>query len=100
MSFNEKVYDVLRKVPAGRITTYKEIALALGCRAYQAVGNALKANPDPIKVPCYKVICSDGFVGGYSGPGGKNKKINLLRKDGIEVLDDQIDLNKYLYHFK
>ncbi len=95
-SFNEKVYEKLKKVPKGKVITYKELAKSVKSDAYRAVGNAMKNNEDPVKIPCYKVVCSDGFVGNYSG-GGMKKKIKLLRKDGIEVNNNKIDLKKYLF---
>ena len=100
-TFNERVYDLLRTVPLGKVTTYKELALAVHTKAYRAVGNAMRCNKDPVAIPCYKVVCSDGFVGNYSGPGGMNKKIMLLKNDGIIVEKNMIrDLERYLYRFR
>lgn len=99
MDFNERVYELCKKIPKGYVSTYKSIAHSMNSRAYRAVGQAMKNNKDPINVPCYKVICSDGFVGNYSGIGGKKKKIELLQKDGIVIKKDHINLNRYLYKF-
>ncbi len=76
-SFSEKCYELLKKVPKGKITTYKEIARALKTKAYRAVGNAMNKNPYSPKVPCHRVVKSDGKVGGFAL--GKRKKILMLK---------------------
>ena len=79
--FQEKVYGVVRKIPKGKVLTYKEIAAAIGNpKAYRAVGNALNKNPFR-EVPCHRVIRSDGKVGGYAR--GTKKKTELLKKEGF-----------------
>lgn len=102
MKFSEKCYLLLGKVPRGKVTTYKEIAIALKSGAYRAVGRAMKNNPYAPDVPCHRVICSDGRIGGYMGKRRKNilEKINLLEGEGFEIKDNRIDLDKYLYKFK
>ena len=92
-SFNKKCYNVLRKVRKGKVVTYKDIARKLNSKGYRAVGNAMKRNKDIINIHCYKVIRSDGRVGGYSK--GMKRKIQLLKKEGIEVKNGKIDLKKY-----
>lgn len=101
MKFEERVWKLAREVPRGKITTYAEIANKLNTKAFRLVGQSLKKNPDPIKTPCYRVVKSDGNIGGYSGSDEKNirKKINLLRKDGIVVKNNKINLDKYLHRF-
>ena len=79
-SFKEKVYAVVCRIPRGKVLTYKEVARRAGSpHAYRAVGNILNKNHDP-KVPCHRVICSDGNVGGYNR--GTKRKLALLRKEG------------------
>ncbi|VVB73361.1 Methylated-DNA--protein-cysteine methyltransferase [uncultured archaeon] len=95
--FAEGVYDALRKVPRGKVTTYKELAKAARSNAYRAVGTAMRTNTDPKHIPCYRVIRSDGSIGEYSAAGGKARKAALLKADGIEVKDGKIDLRRYLY---
>ena len=80
-SFNERCYTVLKKVPKGRVTTYKEIAEVLGSKGYRAVGNAMNKNPNAPKVPCHRVVRSDGSLGGYAF--GLPKKVSLLKSEGI-----------------
>ncbi|MGY4884797.1 MAG: MGMT family protein [Nanobdellota archaeon] len=98
LSFNERCYDILRKVPKGKVTTYGEIARKLNCKAYRAVGNAMNKNPYAPSVPCHRVVNSDGKIGGYAS--GTRKKIEMLKKEGIEIRDNKIDLKKYLYKFR
>ena len=97
-SFNERCYDLLRKVPKGKITTYKEIAKSLGTKAYRAVGNAMNKNPYAPKVACHRVIKSNGEIGGFAS--GTKNKIKLLKKEGIIIKKGKIDLKKYNYNFK
>ena len=96
-SFNERCYTILRKVPKGKITTYKTLAKALNSKAYRAVGNAMNKNPHAPKVPCHRVVKTDGSVGGFAS--GTKNKIKMLKNEGVEVINGKIDLNKYLYRF-
>ena len=77
---NEDVYDLLRKIPAGKVTTYGALAKALGNpSASRIIGRILGQNPNPIKVPCHRVVMSDGKLGGYAY--GTAKKRELLEKE-------------------
>ncbi len=91
--FAEKVYDVLRDVPSGRVTTYKKIAQRLGTKAYQAVGTALANNPYAPQVPCHRVVASDGSIGGFMGQKvGKtiDKKIKMLKSEGVIIVNGKV----------
>lgn len=80
MTFQEKVYEVVKKIPKGKVLTYKEVAKRAGKpKAYRAVGNILNKNRDP-KVLCHRVIRSDGKIGGYRD--GSLFKIKRLREEG------------------
>ncbi len=84
------VYDLLLRIPEGRVTTYGDIARALGCRGgSRAVGRILNKNPSPITVPCHRVVMSDGSIGGYAL--GKRRKKELLAKEGLRILGDMTD---------
>ena len=84
--FQLKVWNFLKKIPKGTVKTYSEVAKAIRKPlAVRAVANAIAKNPYPIKIPCHRVIRSDGSLGGYSGEGGVKKKKNLLKKEGITV---------------
>ena len=79
-SFQEKVYAVIRQIPKGKVLTYKEVARRAGRpRAFRAVGNILNKNFDP-KIPCHRVIRSDGKLGGYNR--GVGEKIRRLKAEG------------------
>ena len=98
MSFNERCYKILRRVPKGKVTTYGNVAKALRSKAYQAVGNAMNKNPYSPEVPCHRVINSNGFVGQFAR--GINAKVKLLKSEGVIVNKKNfIDLKKYLYKF-
>ena len=83
MDFNERCYRLISKIPAGKVSTYKKIARSLNTKAYRAVGNAMAKNPNPICVPCHRIINSNGSVGGYAL--GIDKKIKLLKKEGVLI---------------
>lgn len=81
--FKIKVYQVVSKIPRGRVLTYKKVAeLAGHPRAWRAVGNILNKNKNP-KIPCYRVVRSNGLVGGYRS--GSNKKMSLLKSEGVAI---------------
>ncbi|MDG2061277.1 MAG: MGMT family protein [SAR86 cluster bacterium] len=85
--FQILVWEELKKIPKGSTKSYKEIAVAIG-RPYstRAVANACGKNPFPIEVPCHRVICSNGSIGGYSGKGGVKTKRKLLKKEGVNLI--------------
>lgn len=94
----KETYDLVAQVPEGRVTTYGEVAKALGdIVASRFVGLAMSRNEDIKRVPCRRVVQSDGYVGGYTG-GGPEKKINLLRSEGIEFSGSKVrNLDKVLF---
>ena len=96
-SFNERCYSILIKVPKGKVTTYKAIANKLNTKAYRAVGNAMNKNPNAPKVPCHRVVNTDGKLGGYAS--GLKNKIKILKKEGVIIKGDKIDLKKFGYFF-
>lgn len=92
MDLNERCYSLVKRVPKGKVTTYKEIALKLNLKAYRLVGKIMKLNHDK-KVPCHRVVCSNGNVGGFNR--GKKEKIKILKKEGVIVKNEKIDLKKF-----
>ena len=92
-----KALLMLKKIPRGKVTTYKELARVTRTSP-RAIGMIMKTNPDPKGCPCYKVIGSNGKLVGYSGKGGIKTKIKLLKKDGIKIVDGKIQ-KKYFYRF-
>jgi methylated-DNA-[protein]-cysteine S-methyltransferase len=84
--FQLKVWNYLRKIPKGKVKTYSDVAKAIGKPlAVRAVANAIGKNPYPPKIPCHRVIRSDGSLGGYSGKGGIKEKSRLLRSEQVYV---------------
>ena len=83
MTFNQKVWALCARVPAGKVTTYAEIAKALKSKGYRAVGNALNKNPYSPAVPCHRVVGSTGNLTGFAG--GLAKKKAMLAKEGVEL---------------
>lgn len=80
--FQQLVWNEIEKIPYGETRSYKDIAVSIGKpRAARAVANACAKNPKPIKRPCHRVICSNGQLGGYSGPGGIETKKKLLEQE-------------------
>ena len=81
--FQINVWEEIKRIPKGQTKTYKDIALALKKpKSSRAVANACGKNPLLIKIPCHRVIRSDGKLGGYSGKGGVNQKRKLLKEEG------------------
>ena len=98
MDFNSKVFRLVKRIPKGKVTTYKEIAKKLGTKAYRQVGQALSKNPNAPKVPCHRVVCSDGSLAGYKGKLNSKKKISLLKKEGIKIENGKIkDFDKIIF---
>ena len=84
--FQIKVWNAISKIPKGKVKTYKELAGSIRKpKASRAVANACGKNPFPIKIPCHRVIRSDGRLGGYSGKGGIKTKRKLLRSEGVYI---------------
>lgn len=99
-TFNEKVWNIITRIPKGKVSTYRDVAHALNTRAYRAVGTALSKNPNAPQVPCHRVVNSSGIVGKYSGGDGTSTKIALLKAEGIEFENGKVkNLSKVLYTF-
>ncbi len=95
-SFDEKVYEVVRRIPYGCVTTYGQIGAVLGDKFLaRAVGNALHRNPDGAKTPCYKVLNSRGELAKAFVFGGAEEQARRLQSEGIEVRNGRVDLAKY-----
>ena len=81
--FEIKVWNLISKIPRGEVRTYKELAVQINRpNSSRAVANACGKNPYPLKIPCHRVIRSDGKLGGYSGKGGTKTKKKLLKNEG------------------
>jgi methylated-DNA-[protein]-cysteine S-methyltransferase len=96
---SQKIYDLLSEIPKGKVTTYKVLAKMVKTKGYRAIGQIVGANPNAPKVPCHRVVRSDGGLGGYAF--GLKKKIELLTAEGVKIADGKvIDFEKKFYDFK
>jgi methylated-DNA-[protein]-cysteine S-methyltransferase len=93
MTFSEKVWNLTRRIPAGRVATYGDLARHLGTSGCRAVGNALHRNPYAPIVPCHRVVGGDGKLIGYAH--GLDAKRKLLESEGVAVVDGRVDLKKF-----
>lgn len=96
--FAQRVYEIVRRIPRGKVSTYGDIARVLGIRSAQAIGQALRGNPFAPEVPCHRVVARDGRIGGFfgdtSGP-RIEEKISLLRAEGVVVESGKIDMTLF-----
>ena len=90
---------LLAKIPKGKVSTYGLLAKKLRIHPRYA-GKLLSRNTDGVKYPCFKIIRSDGSLGGFTSKNGLKDKIKRLEADGIEIKNNRIDLKKYLFDFK
>ena len=99
MTLSIEVYRKLLKVKKGKITTYGDLAKAVGLKNGQrTIGMIMKNNPFPIIIPCHRVVKFNGEIGGYAY--GKKIKSNILSKEGITIRDGKIiDFDKKKYRF-
>jgi|SRR3989344_7659254 len=98
MNFNERCYQILKRIPKGKVTTYRAIAETLKSKGYRAVGNAMNKNPHNTDIyPCHRVIKSSGEIGGYAK--GTKAKIRKLKAENVEIKNNKIDLNKFGFKF-
>jgi len=104
--FQKRVYELCKRVPKGRVTTYKAIAKKMGTKAYRAVGTALNRNPFGIlncsgknMVPCHRVVAINGKLDGFAH--GLRKKAELLKKESIKIKNNKIeDFDKILFKLR
>jgi methylated-DNA-[protein]-cysteine S-methyltransferase len=89
-SFEKRVYETISKIPKGKVMTYGQLAKSIKSSP-RAVGQALKRNPYAPIVPCHRIIKSDRTLGGYAGKMNSQKKIRLLKSEGITFSDNKID---------
>jgi methylated-DNA-[protein]-cysteine S-methyltransferase len=103
MRFDERIWTLMRKIPKGRVTTYKILAQQINSRAYRAVGNACRRNPYAPSVPCHRVVKSDGEIGGFAGAtSGRQirRKIWMLRREGVKVKRGRVvNFERVLFRF-
>lgn len=96
----EKIYDVVKKIPYGKVATYGQVAEIAGNRRWsRVVGYALHANPDPENIPCYRVVNRLGEVSKAFAFGGQNRQVELLKAEGVGFVDGRVDLEKYRWNY-
>ena len=98
--FEKKVFEAVKQIPKGKVTTYGSIALKIGVpKGARAVGNALHKNPTPVVIPCHRVVNSSGNLANAFVFGGANVQKQLLEKDGVVVADNKVNLKIYGWYF-
>ena len=93
MNFRQKIYGIVKTIPKGKVMTYKEVGEKMNSKAYRAIGQALKNNPDPKNIPCHRVIKSNGEIGGYFGhidDDLSKKKEELLENEGARIVNGKV----------
>ena len=98
MILKEKVYELLRQVPKGKVTTYGHLAKLAGYpKASRAVGGYMHRNPDAPRTPCHRVVSANGTLTGYSAEGGVKKKKEMLLAEGVKFTGERVDLSQSLW---
>ena len=93
---SKRIYEAVKKIPAGKVATYGQIAeLAGDKKMARAVGNALHKNPDPEHIPCFRVVNAQGELSGAFAFGGKNVQADRLTADGVTVVDGRVDMERF-----
>jgi O-6-methylguanine DNA methyltransferase len=94
----ERIYDVVKKIPLGKVATYGQIAVMVGNpRMSRVVGYALHQNPEPGTIPCHRVVNRFGQCAPAFAFGGLEVQRKLLEKEGVKFLEDKVDLSLYLW---
>ena len=91
--FQRRVYEALKKVPRGKVTTYKILGDSVDCKCYRAIGQAMRRNPFAPEVPCHRVIASDLSIGGFGGEWeGRTmaRKMRLLAAEGVTFVNGKL----------
>lgn len=92
-SFRDKVYEITKQIPKGKVATYGQIAAMAGSpRAARAVGMFMKLNTDAPNTPCHRVVAADGKLTGYSAGAGLKTKREILEKEGVSFVGDRVNM--------
>lgn len=92
----EKIYDVVRQIPEGKVASYGQVAALAGNRRWaRVVGYALHVNPDSEHIPCYRVVTKDGQVSQAFAFGGANRQVELLKAEGVRFQDGHVMMEEY-----
>lgn len=97
--FTQRVYEVVKQIPAGKVATYGQVAALAGSpKASRAVGMAMRHNPYAPVVPCHRVVGVNGVLTGFSGKDGLVGKRRLLESEGVQFSGEHVDLSRSLWH--
>lgn len=100
MNTFELIYLTVSNIPCGKVATYGDVAKQIGMpRGSRVVGYALHVNPSPIVIPCHRVVNRYGELSGSFAFGGADAQSELLKREGVEVINNKVDLNKYKFDF-
>jgi methylated-DNA-protein-cysteine methyltransferase-like protein len=100
MTFFSQVYELVRQIPEGYVTTYGEIARALGTRDARRIGHALHGNPDGDLTPCHRVVTKDGKLSASYAFGGSFEQYAKLKSEGVKFIDrTHVNLAHHVWHF-
>ncbi len=95
MTFRDRVYQIAKKIPRGKVATYGQLARLSGkAGASRAIGLFMKTNPFAPRVPCHRVVSWDGSLTGYSGTGGVQAKREMLLQEGVFFKNNKVDLRR------
>src|SRR3989338_7899351 len=98
MILRDRVYEITKQIPKGKVATYGQVAALAGNRkAARAVGMCMRTNPNAPHTPCHRVVASDGRLTGYSGGDGVSTKKKMLIEEGVKFVGDRVDLTKSLW---
>lgn len=93
------IYDVVKRIPYGKVATYGQVALLAGNPNWsRIVGYALHVNPDPDKIPCFRVVNRFGEPSKAFAFGGENAQIAMLEAEGVKFTDGRVDMKNYLWN--
>jgi len=101
--FQQRVYEAVSRIPAGKVATYREVADFIGCGSPRAVGQALKINPFAPQVPCHRVIAADLTLGGFQGEregAAVERKRQMLDREGVQFKSGRLADPKQIFFFK
>ncbi len=92
----DKIYEVVKRIPKGKVATYGQVATLAGNKRWaRVVGYALHVNPEPENIPCYRVVSKDGRVSKAFAFGGENRQIELLKAEGVEFSGEYVIMKKF-----
>ena len=97
MNTFEKVYEIVKTIPKGKVTTYGAIASSIGIKNPRIVGYALHVNPEPFVIPCHRVVTKNGELSKAFAFGGVNIQAKLLQEENVVVVNGMVDVDTYFY---